>query len=148
MNLNKVFVLGNVARDPEIRSLPSGGSVVSFSVASNRVWKDKAGQKQQEAEFHNVVVFGKLAEIAGSYIKKGGLLLVEGRLKTQSWEKDGIKRYKTEIIGESIQLGPRPTGTTTAPAPKEDNGEASPEELAAMDNEKGQGEIDVNEIAF
>lgn len=142
MNLNKVIVLGNVARDPEVRSMPSGSNVASFGLATNRVWKDKAGQKQQEAEFHNIVLFGKLADIADQYVKKGGLLLVEGRLKTQSWEKDGIKRYRTEIIGEVIQLGPRPGGATQAQEKPENNGEATPEELAAMD--QGQtGEIDV-----
>lgn len=140
MNLNKVLILGNVTRDPELRAMPNGGNVASLGIATNRTWKDKAGQKQQEAEFHNVVAFGKLADIIGQYAKKGALLLIEGRLKTQSWEKDGIKRYKTEIIAENMQLGPRPSGAQASPEKPEYNGEASPEELEAMD--KGS-EIDV-----
>lgn len=143
MNLNKVLILGNVTRDPELRTMPNGGNVASLGIATNRTWKDKAGQKQQEAEFHNVVAFGKLADIIGQYAKKGALLLIEGRLKTQSWEKDGIKRYKTEIIAESMQLGPRPSGVVQEKP--EYNGEASQEELAGMD--KG-GEIDVESLGL
>lgn len=117
MNLNKAFVLGNVTRDPEVRSLPSGQQVASFGIATNRFYTDQSGQKKQEAEFHNIVTFGKLADIASRYLTKGALILVEGRIKNSSWQgTDGIKKYKSEIIAESLQLGPRGTGGSgTAP---------------------------------
>jgi len=111
MNLNKAFILGNVTRDPEVRAMPSGQQVCSFGIATNRFYTDSAGQKKQEAEFHNIVTFGKLADIASKYLVKGALVLVEGRIKTGSWQgPDGIKKFKTEIIAESLQLGPRPSG--------------------------------------
>lgn len=111
MNLNKAFILGNVTRDPEVRSLPSGQQVTSFGVATNRFYTDKNNQKQQEAEFHNIVCFGKLADISSKYLTKGSLVLIEGRIKTRNWQNTaGVKQYRTEIIAESMQLGPRQTG--------------------------------------
>lgn len=111
MNLNKAFVLGNVTRDPEVRSLPSGQQVTSFSVATNRVYTDGSGQKKEEAEFHNIVCFGKLADIASRYLTKGSMVLIEGRIKTRNWQdQSGNKHYKTEIIAELLQLGPRGAG--------------------------------------
>jgi len=115
MNLNKAFVLGNVTRDPEVRALPSGQQVASFGIATNRFYTDQAGQKKQDAEFHNIVCFGKLADIASRYLTKGGLVLIEGRIKNSSWQgTDGIKKYKSEIIAESLQLGSRPGGSPNA----------------------------------
>src|SRR5436190_23360896 len=106
MNLNKAFVLGNVTRDPEVRSMPSGQPVCSFGIATNRFYTDSAGQKKQEAEFHNIVCFAKLADVASKYLQKGALVLIEGRIKTSSWQgADGIKKFKTEIIAETLQLG-------------------------------------------
>lgn len=91
--------------------LPSGAPVVNFGVATNRVWKDQQGQKQEQVEFHNVVVFGKQAEIANQYLAKGRMAMVEGRLQTRNWDApDGTKRSRTEIIAERIQFGPRPGG--------------------------------------
>ena len=111
MNLNKAFILGNVTRDPEVRAMPSGTQVCNFGIATNRFYTDQAGAKKQDAEFHNIVTFGKLADVASKYLTKGALVLVEGRIKTSSWQgNDGIKKFKTEIIAESLQLGPRPTG--------------------------------------
>lgn len=108
MNLNKVFLLGNLTRDPELRQLPSGQSVVSFGLATNRFWKDTQGQRQQKAEFHNIVLFGRLAEVAHQYLRKGSLAFIEGRIQTRSWDdKEGNKRYRTEVVAESLQLGPR-----------------------------------------
>lgn len=109
MNFNKVFILGNLTRDPELRNTPTGQSVVSFGVATNRVWFDKNRQKQTEAEFHNVVAWGKLAEIVSRYLSKGKLVFIEGRLKTRTWEdqSSGQKKYKTEIIAEKMQMGPK-----------------------------------------
>ena len=120
MNLNKVFILGNVTRDPEVRALPSGQSVTNFGIATNRFYTDGAGQKKQEAEFHNIVCFGKLADISSKYLNKGSLVLIEGRIKTGSWQNSaGVKQYKTEIIAEGLQLAPRSMGgATTGSSPK------------------------------
>lgn len=110
MYLNKVFLYGNLTRDPEMRALPSGQQVASFSIATNRTYKNKEGQKQEVAEFHNVVAFGRLADLIGQYMKKGRPLFVEGRIQTRSWEADGKKNYRTEIVCESFQFGPSPMG--------------------------------------
>ena len=108
MNVNKVLLIGNLTRDPEMRSLPSGQPVANFGIATNRVWRDKEGQKQQQADFHNIVAFGKLAETVNQYMKKGNMMYVEGRLTTRSWDApDGTKKSRTEIIAETIQFGPR-----------------------------------------
>ncbi|OIP77570.1 MAG: single-stranded DNA-binding protein [Candidatus Portnoybacteria bacterium CG_4_8_14_3_um_filter_44_10] len=115
MNFNKAIVLGNLTRDPESKTLPSGQPVATFGVATNRFYTDKTGNKQKQAEFHNIVAFGKLAEICSKYLKKGGLILVEGRIQTQSWEKDGIKRNRTEIIMENMQMGPKNAGNSSSP---------------------------------
>ena len=108
MNLNKVFIIGNLTRDPELKTLPSGKAVASFGIATNRVWKDQSGQKKEDVQFHNVVVFGRQAETTSQYLTKGSSVLVEGRIQTRNWEaQDGSKRNKTEIVAESIQFGPR-----------------------------------------
>ncbi len=111
MNFNKAIILGNLTRDPESRTLPSGQSVTTFSVATNRIYTDKSGAKQQNTEFHNVVAFGKLADICSRYLNKGKMVLVEGPIQTRSWQsQEGFKRYRTEIIIENMQLGPRAGG--------------------------------------
>ena len=116
MNLNKAFVLGNVTRDPEVRALPSGQQVASFGLATNRFYTDSSGQKQQDVEFHNVVMFGKLAATASKYLSKGSLVLIEGRIKTRNWQnQQGVKQYRTEIIAENMQLGPRGTASSQYP---------------------------------
>jgi len=118
MNLNKVFILGNLTRDPEQRTLPSGQTVVSFGVATNRFYLDQNKEKKQETEFHNVVAFGRLAEIAAQYLKKGSLVLIEGRLRTRNWDDpSGVRHYRTEIIAEAMQLGPKGMGDTTQESP-------------------------------
>jgi single-strand DNA-binding protein len=106
MYLNKVFLYGNLTRDPEIRALPSGSQVASFAIATNRVYKDAQGAKQEAVEYHNIVVFGRQAEIIGQYMKKGRPIFVEGRVQTRSYEKDGVKHYRTEIVSERFQFGP------------------------------------------
>ena len=111
MYLNKAIIIGNLTRDPEIKALPSGVKVASFSVATNRVWKDKNGVKQENVDFHNVVVFGRQAEIVGQYMKKGSSILVEGRMQTRSWDDaSGVKKYRTEIVVDRMQFGPRRDG--------------------------------------
>ncbi len=133
MNLNKVFILGNLTRDPVTKALPSGSSVASFSIATNRFFTDKQGQKQQQVEFHNIVAFGKLADTASSYLTKGSLVLIEGRIQTRSWQDTaGIKKYRTEIIAERIQLGPKGNKTQTE-SPKEDIPIVDEEEIDVKD---------------
>ncbi len=112
MYLNKVFIIGNLTRDPELKALPSGINVCSFSIATNRVWKDKNGVKQENTDFHNIVVFGRQADTTAAYLKKGAMAYVEGRLTTRSWDgPDGKKNYRTEVIADTIQFGPRGGGT-------------------------------------
>ncbi|HRH24255.1 MAG TPA: single-stranded DNA-binding protein [Candidatus Paceibacterota bacterium] len=105
MYLNKVQLYGNLTRDPEVKALPSGQNVANFSVATNRVFKDKNGAKQEQTEFHNVVAFGRTADVIGQYLKKGRPVYIEGRIQTRSWEKDGAKQYRTEIVAETFQFG-------------------------------------------
>ena len=106
MQLNKVTLIGNITKDIELKSLPSGIKVASFGLATNRTWKDKDGNKQEQAEFHNIIAFGKQAETISQYCGKGDQLFIEGRLQTRSWDKeDGTKAYRTEIVLESFQFG-------------------------------------------
>lgn len=111
MNLNKVFIIGRLTQDPETRAIPSGATVTTLRMATNRVWSDPSGQKKEAAEYHTVIAWGRLGEIASQYLKRGGLLMIEGRLQTRSWTgNDNVKRYTTEIIAENLQLGPRGAG--------------------------------------
>jgi single-strand DNA-binding protein len=107
MYLNKAMIYGNLTRDPEMKALPSGMSVTSFSIATNRVYNDRDGKRQEQVEYHNIVVFGKQADTAAKYLKKGSGAYVEGRLQTRSWDKDGQKMYRTEIVADRVQFGPR-----------------------------------------
>ncbi len=117
MYLNKAIVIGNLTRDPELKALPSGAQVTSFSLATNRVWKDKNGAKQESVDYHNIVVFGKQAETAAQYLKKGASALVEGRMQTRSWDgADGKKNYRTEIVADRVQFGPRTSGASAGGA--------------------------------
>lgn len=118
MDLNKVMVIGNLTRDPEIRNVPSGDSVANLGIATNRVWTDNQGQKQQAVEYHNVVAWRKLADICGQYLKKGDKVYIEGRLQTRNWEgQDGIKRYRTEIIARDMIMLTPPGSRPSAPTP-------------------------------
>jgi len=106
MYLNKAYIIGNLTRDPELKALPSGSSVASFSVATNRVWKDQNGARQESTDYHNIVVFGRQAETAAQYLKKGAQVLIEGRIQTRSWDgQDGKKQYRTEIVADRVQFG-------------------------------------------
>ncbi len=116
MYLNKAMVFGNLTRDPELRALPNGGQVANFAIATNRVYKKADGTKAEEVEFHNIVVYGRTAEICGQYLKKGSSAYVEGRIKTRSWEGDKGKQYKTEIIADTVQFGPRGASQGSTPA--------------------------------
>lgn len=111
MYFNKAIIIGNLTRDPETKALPSGSKLCSFSVATSRYYKDKAGAKQEDTQYHNVVVFGPQADVASQYLRKGSSVLIEGRMQTRSWDaQDGQKKYRTEIICETLQLGPRREG--------------------------------------
>lgn len=111
MNLNKVFLIGRVTADIQLRATPGGQNVAAFSIATNRTWTDKMGKRQEDTEFHNLVVWGRQAEIANQFLNKGGMVLVEGRLQTRSWQdKQGQQRKTTEIVVERLQLGPRSGG--------------------------------------
>ncbi|MBU3918541.1 single-stranded DNA-binding protein [Patescibacteria group bacterium] len=151
MNLNKTFLIGNLTSDPELKNLPSGQSVCSFRLATNRVWTDKeSGEKKQKAEFHSIVAWGKLATLISQYLNKGSLVLVEGRLNTRTWDDpSGNKRYRTEIIAENVQFGPR-TGGVKASSPS--LGGNNPKEQKSVEEEiptieEGE-DIDVDEIPF
>ncbi len=131
MYLNKAQVIGNLTRDPELKSLPSGIKVCSFSVATNRSWKDQNGVKKDSTEYHNIVAFAKPAELIAQYMKKGSSIYVEGRMQTRSWDAaDGQKKYRTEIVLENFQFGPKGTGgsseggaSSSKPAQKESSNE-------------------------
>jgi len=112
MNLNKVFIIGRLTADPILKTTPTGQSVCNFSVATNRVWNDRnSGQKQNETQYHNIVLWRRLAEISSQYLTKGSLILIEGRLQTRTWQdQSGKNNYRTEIIAERMQLGPRFSG--------------------------------------
>jgi len=159
MNLNKVILIGNLTADPELRSTPSGQAVGNFRMATNRIWIDKnTHQKQQETEYHTVVVWGRLAEIASRFLTKGSLAMVEGRLRTRSWQdSSGNKRFRTEIVAQTLQLGPRTSGSAK-PQQESLNKNAAKEEIPIIEEEpsidgpsvetKDEGEIDVKDIPF
>jgi single-strand DNA-binding protein len=136
MNLNKVILIGRLTRDPETKELPSGTLVANFGLATDRYFFDKSGQRQQETEFHNIVLFGRLAEIASKYLKKGSLAMIEGRIRTRSWQdSSGNQRQRTEIIGQRLQLGPRAVSKLP---------EIEKEEIPIIEED----EIDIEDIPF
>ena len=148
MNLNKVILVGRLTRDPEVKSLPSGQQLASFGLATNRYFNNKAGQKQEQTDFHNIVLFGRLAEIASQYLKKGSLALIEGRIQTRSWQgNDGATKYRTEVVGQAMQLGPRGDSSRTIPQEKrkeEKSQEAQTEDIPIIEED----EIDIKDIPF
>jgi single-strand DNA-binding protein len=150
MYLNKAIIFGNLTRDPELKSLPSGIQVASFGVATNRVWKDKNGAKQESADFHNVVVFGRQAETSAQFLRKGSGVLVEGRMQTRSWDAaDGTKKYRTEIVADRIQFGPRAGAPGVAPASAQSQAPADDKEVPPIDTIEYPEEIvSVDDIPF
>src|SRR5688572_17697821 len=124
-SVNKVILIGNLGRDPETRYMPDGGAITNISVATTDTWKDKQGEKQEKTEWHRVAFFGKLAEIAGEYLKKGSQVYVEGRLQTRKWQdKDGNDKYTTEIVADRMQMLGSRQGMGGGSAPDRDMGEA------------------------
>jgi len=151
MNLNKAFLIGRLTRNPETKSLPSGQPVTSFGMATDRYYYDKSGGRQQKTEFHNIVMFGKLAEIAAQYLLKGSLTYIEGRIQTRTWkDPSGSQRYRTEIVAERMQLGPKSTKREVSESPQRPEEVQKPEEtpteeIPIIEEEK---EIDVKDIPF
>jgi single-strand DNA-binding protein len=153
MYLNKVYLIGNLTRDPELKALPSGMKVCSFGLATNSTFKDKEGQRQDRTEFHNIVVFGRVGELSHQYLKKGSQALIEGRIQTRSWEQNNEKKYRTEIVADTVQFGNRPTGgssTSGTPAAKGDDKSAgAPAATSPSDTiEYPSEEINPDDIPF
>jgi single-strand DNA-binding protein len=149
MDLNKVQIIGRVTQDVELRQTPNGQNVTTLSIATNRTWTDGTGSKQEQAEFHSVVLWGKLAEIAGQYVQKGKKIYIEGRLQTRSWEaQDGAKRYKTEIVGENMIMLDSAGGNSdyVPPTSSQDSGNTTP--AVKKSNAKQEEEISVEDLPF
>jgi single-strand DNA-binding protein len=138
--VNKVILIGNLGKDPEVRFTPSGAAVANFNIATNESWTDKSGQKQERTEWHRIVVWGKLAELCGEYLKKGRQCYVEGRLQTREWtDKEGKKNYTTEVVAQTVQFlgggagAGRPDGASMGPGPgarRDDFGGGPPDEMS------------------
>ena len=149
MYVNKAIIYGNLTRDPEMRALPSGIQVCSFSLATNRVYKDREGRKQESVDYHNIVLFGKQAELSSQYLKKGSGVMIEGRLQTRSWDKDGAKQYRTEIVADRMQFGPRGGAQGDRPAPAGGGDEAPQQKDGGMEGmEYPEEEINPDDIPF
>ena len=151
MNLNKAMIIGNITRDPEVRTTTNGISVTSFGVATNFSWTDSSGQRQEKAEFHNVVAWRKLAEICGQYLRKGSKVYIEGRLQTRSWDdQSGNKRYITEIVTDNmIMLDSKGSSSSSAPAestsaPSEEN----PPTIEVDEPTNNSNEVKIEEVPF
>lgn len=143
MYLNKVFIIGNLTRDPELKAIPSGIKVCSFSVATNRVWKDKNGAKQEAVDYHNIVVFGRQAETVAQYMKKGSQVMVEGRMQTRSWDDaaTNTKKYRTEVIADRVQFGSNPGAKSGGNFDQSSTVKSSP----SQSKDKNEGELDTIE---
>ncbi len=156
MNVNKVILVGRLTRDPEVRSTSSGQSVTSIGLATNRFWTDKNGQKQEKTEFHNVVLWGRLAEIAGQYLTKGQEAYIEGRLETRSYTaKDGSERRVAEVIGENMQLGSKPQGGgnysqgyNQAPSNQDQTKNQQQEDIPTINLDEEEDEVKIEDVPF
>jgi single-strand DNA-binding protein len=136
-SVNKAILVGNLGKDPELRYMPNGEAVCNFSIATTDSWKDKDGAKQEKTEWHNIVMYRRLAEIAGEYLKKGRPVYIEGRLQTRKWEKDGVTRYTTEIVADQMQM----LGSREGAAPDDDSTDnAPPVRNAATSTDKPNGQ--------
>lgn len=145
MYINKAMVYGNLTRDPELKTLPSGTAIASFALATNRVYT-KDGERKEDTEFHNIIVFGRQAETSAQYLKKGSSAYVEGRLQTRSWEKDGNKQYRTEVVAERVQFGAR-GGNDQVQPPKEEK-TAEPAKIPNTGVDYPEEEVNPQDIPF
>lgn len=151
MYLNKVYLYGNLTRDPEMKSLPTGNKVTSFSLATNRVYKDQAGNKKEQVEFHNIVVFGRQAETSAQYLKKGQGVMIEGRIQTRSWDDKttGEKKYRTEIIADGVQFGPKSGGVQQGDFSTPQESSPKPSSVPDLETiDYGDSTINVDDIPF
>ncbi|MCX6743974.1 MAG: single-stranded DNA-binding protein [Candidatus Parcubacteria bacterium] len=155
MNLNKAMIIGNLTRDPEVKTTPQGTSVASFSVATNFVWTDASGQKQEKAEYHNVVAWRKLADIIGQYLKKGSKIYIEGRLQTRDWTgQDGVKRYRTEIVADNMIMLDRAGNASSGgnysakPAAASNDIPTIQQDAPSINSESDSDEIKLEDIPF
>jgi single-strand DNA-binding protein len=160
MNVNKVILVGRLTRDPEIRNTSGGQSVATLSLATNRFWKDKSGQRQDKTEYHNIILWGRLAEIAGQYLTKGQEAFIEGRMETRKYTaKDGTEKRVTEVIAENMQLGSRAQGSSTAPgsfnkpasvakSPVASHAKETEEEIPTINLDEEQDEIRLEDVPF
>lgn len=154
MSLNRVQLIGNLTRDPEMKQIPGGQVVTSFGIATNFTWTSKTGEKQSKTEFHNIVVWGKLAEICGQYLRKGSKCYVEGRLQTRDWEgEDGVKRYRTEVIADNMIMLDRKGGEGPGDMDREAGGisaksSGSSEEFADVAAPAAEGEVKIDDLPF
>lgn len=159
-DFNQAIILGNLTRDPELRYTPNGQAVTSFAVATNRVWSDTEGERKESVEYHDVVAWGKIAEIINQYLKKGSRVMVVGRLQTRSWEaQDGSKRYKTEIVATDVNFIDRlkegaaeevetALGNEGETSPQKDEGETSPQKENDNSKKREEEEINIEDIPF
>ncbi len=151
MYLNKAMIYGNLTRDPEMKALPSGMQVCTFSLATNRVYNDRDGNRQEAVDYHNVVVFGKQAENCAKYLTKGSSTYVEGRMQTRSWDKDGVKQYRTEVIADRVQFGPKGGSTgggSSAPAGNATPADSGSDRNASVLPDYPEEEINPEDIPF
>lgn len=149
MNLNKAMIIGNLTRDPELKSTPSGQNVVSFSVATNLIWNDQSGNQQKKTEFHNIIAWRKLAEICAKYLKKGSKVYIEGRLQTTDWTgNDGVKRYRTEIVAENMIMLDNKGGSIDQSQSYSTSNKQNNEEVIEIPEEPADDEIKVENIPF
>lgn len=148
-SFNQAIVMGNLTRDPELRSTPSGQQVASFAVATNRTWVDGSGERKEAVEYHEIVAWGKLGELAAQYLAKGRKVMVVGRLQTQSWEKDGVKRSRTEIVASDVNFldGPNSAGAAGGGASASTGGSKKSEDVVIQDLDSNQN-INLDDIPF
>ena len=146
-SVNKVILMGNLGRDPEVRFMPNGEAVCNFSIATTDSWKDKAGEKQERTEWHNIVMYRRLAEIAGEYLKKGRPVYIEGRLQTRKWQtKEGQDRYTTEIIADSMQMlgGRDDNSSNQSSVPQKDDFNQAPDRASSNESQSASDSASSN----
>ncbi|HUD11728.1 MAG TPA: single-stranded DNA-binding protein [Candidatus Saccharimonadia bacterium] len=152
-SFNQAIIMGNLTRDPELRSTPGGQQVASFAVATNRSWMDGSGERKEAVEYHEIVAWGKLGELAATYLAKGRKVMVVGRLQTQSWEKDGVKRSRTEIVASDVNFldAPGAAGASQGQSPASSNGSshaaAKSDDVVIQDLDSNQN-INLDDIPF
>ena len=143
--VNKVILVGNLGKDPEVRHLENGAAVANFSIATSETYKDKNGNRQEQTEWHNIVLWRGLAEIAEKYLNKGDMIYVEGKLRTRSWERDGVTRYTTEVVGDNMtMLSGRPAGESGGYQPPA----AQPERTVVQEPASPPAESETDDLPF